>query len=96
MHTSEVLDVFTSLPQSGQANNNLTSPPATSADERTRIAKSSAESTPTKKRQPAPQEMKYKSIRAAPSGGHIWRDLSGDLKSLEEVKAVMEGPGERG
>lgn len=49
----------------------------------------------TQKHAPAPQEMIYKSVRAPPSAGHIWRDLHKDSKSWEEAKAVMEGSGER-
>ena len=48
----------------------------------------------TKKHEPAPQEMIYRSVRAAPSAGHIWRNLSEDPKSWE-AKAVMDGSGDR-
>ena len=50
----------------------------------------------TTKQQSEPRKDMYRSVRAAPSAGHIWRDISGDPKNLEEAKAVMEGPGERG
>ena len=94
-HISEVLDVFTSLPQSRQAESNLNASPATSTDGDTSSPKFTEENT-TKKREPAPQGTIYRSVRAAPSAGHIWRDLSGDPKNWEEAKAVMEGSGERG
>ena len=59
------------------------------------MAKSDEENT-TAKHEPAPQGAMYRSVRGAPSAGHIWRDLSGDPKNWEEAKAVMEGSGERG
>ena len=59
------------------------------------MAKFDPENT-TKKHEPAPQSMDYRSVRAAPSAGHIWRDLNKDPKAWEEAKAVMEGSGERG
>lgn len=59
------------------------------------MAKLDEENTTTK-HEPAPQESMYRSVRAAPSAGHIWRDLSGDPRNWEEAKAVMEGSGERG
>lgn len=59
------------------------------------MAKLDEENTTTK-HEPAPQGSMYRSVRAAPSAGLIWRDLSGDPKNWEEAKAVMEGSGERG
>ena len=90
-----MLDVFTSLPQSGQANNNATSSPAASTETSTPMAKTSEESTSTKKREPTAKEMMYRTVRPAPGGGRIWKDLSGDPKKFAEAKAVMEGSGER-
>ena len=95
MQTSDILDVFTSLPQSSHSNSNLNSPSATSTDKGMQMARLYEENT-TVKREPAPQDMKYRTVRAAPSAGRIWRDLSGDPKKWEEAKAVMEGSGERG
>ena len=95
MQTSDVLDVFTSLPQSSHSNSNLNSPSATSTDKGMQMAKLDEENT-TRKHEPAPQAVMYRNVRAAPSAGHIWRDLSGDPKKWEEAKAVMEGSGERG
>ena len=95
MQLSDVLDVITALPQSGQANSNLTSPPTTSADGATPMAQTGEVHT-TKKIEPAAQGTMYRSVRADPAAGHIWRDLNGDPKSWEAAKAVMEGSGERG
>ena len=95
MQTSDVLDVFTSLPQLAQSNSNFTSPPATPIDKDTPMAKTNEKNT-TKMHEPESQWAMYRSVRPAPSAGHIWRDLSRDPKSLEEAKAVMEGSGERG
>lgn len=95
MQLSDVLDVFTALPQSGQVNSSLTSPPTTSTNSGKPMIKINEEHT-TKKHEPAPQEMMYRSIRATPSASHIWRDLSEDPKSWEVAKAVMEGSGEKG
>ena len=92
---SDVVDVFTLAPQSGQANSSLISPQITSIDGATPTADVSEEH-PTKEHEPALQEMTYRSVRAAPSAGHIWNDLSKDPKSWEAAKAVMEGSGERG
>lgn len=92
---SDVVDVFTLMPQSGQANSNLNSPPTTSSERGTPLA-STNEEYATKKQEPTPQGKLYRSVRAAPSAGHIWRDLNGDPKSWEVAKAVMEGSGERG
>ena len=91
---SEVLDVFTSLPQSAQANSHISSPAAISPDEGTLMVKIDEENTT--KHEPVSQRSVYRSVRAAPSAGHIWRDLSGDPQNWEEAKAVMEGSGERG
>lgn len=89
---SDVVDVFTLTPQSGQANSNLTSSPTASAD----MGKPRMNEEHTaKKHEPAPQGTMYRSVRAAPSAGHIWRDLNEDPKSWEVAKAVMEGSGER-
>ena len=82
---SDVVDVFTLVPHSGQANSSLIPPHATFND--------GVEHT-TKKHESAPQGMMYRSVRAAPSAGHIWRNLSEDPKSWE-AKAVMDGSGER-
>lgn len=90
MQLSDVLDVFTALPQSGQANSTLTSPPTTSADGDTPMAKMNEERT-TKKHELAAQGTMYRSVRATPSAGHIWRNLNEDPKSWEVAKAVMEG-----
>ena len=84
---SDVVDVFTLMPHSGQANSSLIPPPTTSNDGK------DGEHT-TKKHEPALQGMMYRSVRAAPSAGHIWRNLSEDPKSWE-AKAVMDGSGER-
>ncbi|CAF9937261.1 hypothetical protein IMSHALPRED_011075 [Imshaugia aleurites] len=94
MQLSDVLDVFTALPQSGQANGNFTSPPTTAADEGTPMASRNDAHT-TKKQEPTPQGMMYRSVRTAPSAGHIWKDLNEDPKTLEVAKAVMEGSSER-
>lgn len=88
--SDDVLDVFTALPQSGQANSTLTSPPTTSADGDTPMAKMNEERT-TKKHELAAQGTMYRSVRATPSAGHIWRNLNEDPKSWEVAKAVMEG-----
>ncbi|KAF6239929.1 hypothetical protein HO173_001537 [Letharia columbiana] len=93
--SDDVVDVFTLTPQSGQPNSNLNSQPTTSTDEGTPTAKMHEEHT-REKHEPAPQRMMYRSVRAAPSAGHIWRDLNEDPKSWEVAKAVMEGSGERG
>lgn len=90
MHLSDVLDVFTALPLTGQINSNLTSPATTSTDEGTPMAKVDKEHT-TKKPEPAFQGTMYRSVRATPSAGHIWRNLNEDPKSWEDAKAVMEG-----
>ena len=45
----------------------------------------------TKKPEPAFQGTMYRSVRATPSAGHIWRNLNEDPKSWEDAKAVMEG-----
>lgn len=95
MQSSNVLDVFTSLPQSGQANSNLTSPPATSIDEDTTMAKIN-EDNAMKKHEPESPWTTYKSVRVVPSAVHVWRDLRKDPKKMEEAKAAMEGSGERG
>ena len=92
---SDVVDVSTLAPQSGQANSSLISPQITSIGGATPTAKVSEEHT-IKEHEPAPQEMTYRSVRAAPSAGRIWNDLSKDPKSWEAAKAVMEGSGERG
>ena len=47
----------------------------------------------TTKRHGITQWTTYKNIRAAPLGGHIWRELNEYPKGWEEAKAVMEGPG---
>ena len=92
---SDVVDVFTLAPQSGQVNSSLISPQITSINGATPTTEVSEEHT-TKEHEPAPQEMTYRSVRAAPSAGRIWNDLSKDPKSWEAAKAVMEGSGERG
>ena len=91
---SEVLDVFTSLPQSAQANSHINSPAAVSPNEGTLMVKIDEENNA--KNEPVSQRSVYRSVRAAPSAGHIWRDVSGDPQNWEEAKAVMEGSGERG
>lgn len=85
---SDVVDVFTLTPQSGQATASLTSPPTTSTNGDMQMAKIDEEHT-MRKHEPAPQGTMYKSVRAAPSAGHIWRDLNEDPKSWEVAKAVM-------
>lgn len=90
--SDDVLDVFTSLPQSTHTNSNLASSPSTSTNEGTQMAKTGNENT-TKRHRPTQQWTTYKSVRAAPSGGHIWRDLNKYPKGWEEAKAVIEGPG---
>ena len=92
---SDVVDVFTLTPRSGQGNGDLTTPPATSADGGAPLAELKEEHT-IKTYKPEPQGMMYKTVRAAPSAGHIWRDLNKDPKSWEVAKAVMEGSGDRG
>ena len=92
---SDVVDVFTLAPQSGQANSSLISPQVTSIDGATPVGEVSEEHT-TKEHELAPRGMMYRSVRAAPSAGQIWNDLSKDPKSWEAAKAVMEGSGERG
>lgn len=87
---SDVVDVFTLVPHSDQANNNLIPPPTTTNDRATPMD----EEHTIKKHEPAPKEMMYRSVRAAPSSGHIWRNLNEDPKSWE-AKAVMDGSGER-
>ena len=82
-----MVDVFTLVPHSGQANSSLIPPPTTSND-------GVDEENTTKKHEPEPQGMIYRSVRAAPSAGHIWRNLNEDPKSWE-AKAVMDGSGER-
>lgn len=93
--SDDVVDVSTLAPQSGQANSSLMSPQITSTGGATPTAEVSEEHT-TEEHEPAPQEMTYRSVRAAPSAGRIWNDLSKDPKNWEAAKAVMEGSGERG
>ncbi|KAL9132548.1 MAG: hypothetical protein Q9175_006274 [Cornicularia normoerica] len=93
--SDDVVDVFTLTPQSGQADSTFTSPPTTSTDGVTLMAGMNEEQS-TKMHEPAPQGMMYRSVRAAPSAGHIWNNLNKDPKNWEVAKAVMEGSGERG
>lgn len=93
--SDDVVDVFTLTAQSGQVNSSLTFPPNTSTDGVTPITKLNEEHT-AKKHEATLQGKRYRSVRPAPSAGHIWRDLHQDPKSWEVAKAVMEGSGERG
>lgn len=95
LQCSDVVDVFTLTPQSGQADSTFTSPPTTSTDGVTPMAGMNEEQS-TRMHEPAPQGMMYRSVRAAPSAGHIWNNLNKDPKNWEVAKAVMEGSGERG
>ncbi|KAL9068078.1 MAG: hypothetical protein Q9161_006431 [Pseudevernia consocians] len=92
--SDDVVDVFTLTPQSGRANISLTPPSTTSTDGGMPMIKT-IEEHDTKKHEPTPRGTIYRSVRAAPAAGHIWRDLNEDPKSWEVAKAVMEGSGER-